>query len=133
MALCAPADGVRVPPTACPLRLGRSSRMQVKSPGVRFWGSVLLGGLAAQLAFPTLADAAGNGAGHPSETIFILQIILLIAVGRGLGEIMQRLGQPSVMGELLAGIVLGPSIFGAFWPDAQHAIFPNSPEQKALI
>jgi|APThiThiocy_cv2_1041547.scaffolds.fasta_scaffold12816_2 Kef-type K+ transport system membrane component KefB/nucleotide-binding universal stress UspA family protein len=107
--------------------------MQVKLPGARFWGCVLLGGAVVQLAATTFADAAGDGAGHPSETIFILQIILLIAVGRGLGEVMQRLGQPSVMGELLAGIVLGPSIFGAFWPDAQHLIFPANPEQKALI
>ena len=107
--------------------------MRVKSPRVRFWGSVLLGGLALQLMGTTFAGAAGDGAGHPSEAIFILQIILLIAVGRGLGEIMQRLGQPSVMGELLAGVVLGPSIFGAFWPDAQHLIFPANGEQKALI
>ena len=107
--------------------------MWVKSPRVRFWGSVLAGGLALQLAGTTFASAAGSGAGHPSETIFILQIILLIAVGRGLGEVMQRLGQPSVMGELLAGVVLGPSVFGALWPDAQHMIFPASAEQKALI
>ncbi len=61
------------------------------------------------------------------------QIVLLIAVGRGLGEIMQRLGQPSVIGELLAGLILGPSLFGWLWPEAQHAIFPKTPEQKAMI
>jgi Kef-type K+ transport system membrane component KefB/nucleotide-binding universal stress UspA family protein len=81
----------------------------------------------------TVADAAGQGAARPSEFILIVQIVLLIAVGRGLGELMQRIGQPSVIGELLAGLLLGPSLFGWVWPQAHSAIFPNSPEQKALI
>ncbi|MGB3865368.1 MAG: cation:proton antiporter [Xanthobacteraceae bacterium] len=79
------------------------------------------------------AATVGDSAGRASETVFILQIILLIAVGRGLGEVMQRFGQPSVMGELLAGVILGPSIFGALWPEARSAIFPANAEQKALI
>jgi Kef-type K+ transport system membrane component KefB len=39
---------------------------------------------------------------------------------------MQRIGQPSVIGQLIAGIVLGPSVFGTIWPDAQHAIFAGA-------
>ena len=46
---------------------------------------------------------------------------------------MQRIGQPSVIGELLAGIILGPSLFGWIWPEAQAALFPKSPEQKAML
>ena len=46
---------------------------------------------------------------------------------------MQRLGQPAVMGMLLAGLLLGPSALGAVWPDLQHAIFPKDPAQKAMI
>ena len=34
---------------------------------------------------------------------------------------------------MIAGILLGPSVLGAFWPDLQQAIFPNSPEQKSMI
>jgi Kef-type K+ transport system membrane component KefB/nucleotide-binding universal stress UspA family protein len=79
------------------------------------------------------AGAEAHKAAHPSEFIFMVQIALLIAVGRGLGEIMQRIGQPSVIGELLAGLLLGPSLFGWLWPEAQRAIFPQTPEQKALI
>src|SRR3954453_5160987 len=79
------------------------------------------------------ASAEGGKSAGPSEFLLVAQIVLLIAVGRGLGEIMQRLGQPSVIGELLAGILLGPSLFGWVWPDAQHAIFPKTPEQKAMI
>lgn len=79
------------------------------------------------------ASGAGGKAAGPSEFLLVAQIVLLIAVGRGLGEIMQRIGQPSVIGELLAGILLGPSLFGWIWPEAQAAIFPKTPEQKAMI
>jgi Kef-type K+ transport system membrane component KefB/nucleotide-binding universal stress UspA family protein len=88
----------------------------------------------AALVLTTIAaGAAEGGKAGPSEFLLIVQIVLLIAVGRGLGEIMQRLGQPSVIGELLAGIILGPSLFGWLWPEAQQAVFPRTPEQKAMI
>lgn len=88
----------------------------------------------AALVLTTIAASAEGGKpAGPSEFLLVAQIVLLIAVGRGLGEIMQRIGQPSVIGELLAGILLGPSLFGWIWPEAQHAIFPKTPEQKAMI
>ena len=88
----------------------------------------------AALVLTTMAAFAETGkAAGPSEFLLVAQIVLLIAVGRGLGEIMMRIGQPSVIGELLAGIILGPSLFGWIWPEAQHAIFPKAPEQKAMI
>src|SRR6266478_892600 len=68
-----------------------------------------------------------------SDVIFLAQLITLMLVGRLLGEVMNRIGQPSVMGMLLGGIVLGPSVLGALWPDLQHAIFPSAPEQKAML
>jgi Kef-type K+ transport system membrane component KefB len=76
------------------------------------------------------ADGATSGA---SEAIFFTQIGLLLVAGRLLGEAAQRLGQPAVMGQLLAGMILGPSVLGALWPDLQHAIFPNNAEQKSMI
>jgi Kef-type K+ transport system membrane component KefB/nucleotide-binding universal stress UspA family protein len=94
--------------------------------------SLLWAGIAL-LSTTTVAHAAGEPATRPSEFLLLVQIALLIAVGRGLGEVMQRIGQPSVMGELLCGLLLGPSLFGWLWPEAQHAIFPSSPEQKALL
>ncbi len=106
--------------------------MQVGAARRRVWMVALLMA-AAVWPVATAFAAGGDSAGRASETIFILQIILLIAVGRGLGEVMQRFGQPSVMGELLAGVILGPSIFGALWPEARSAIFPANAEQKALI
>jgi Kef-type K+ transport system membrane component KefB/nucleotide-binding universal stress UspA family protein len=100
----------------------RSSRYQTL-----FWAAVAL------LLMVSAADADAEKSARPSEFIFLVQIALLIAVGRGLGELMQRIGQPSVIGELLGGLLLGPSLFGWLWPAAQGAIFPSSGEQKALI
>src|SRR5450631_2408419 len=79
------------------------------------------------------AFAAGEAAKGPSEVIFIGQILALMIVGRLLGEAMVRLGQPAVMGQLIGGLLLGPSLFGLLLPDLQHALFPKSPEQKAMI
>ena len=50
-----------------------------------------------------------------------------------MGEAMQRIGQAAIMGQLIAGILLGPSVFGAIWPEAQRAVFAASPQQKAMI
>jgi Kef-type K+ transport system membrane component KefB len=69
----------------------------------------------------------------PSEALFIAQIVVLLLVGRLLGEAMQRLGQPAVMGQLLAGVLLGPSVFGVVWPEAQQALFPAAREQRAML
>jgi Kef-type K+ transport system membrane component KefB len=80
------------------------------------------------------AALAGDAAGaRASEAIFLTQLIVLMLVGRLLGEAVSRVGQPSVMGQLLAGILLGPSVLGLIWPDFQHALFPASNEQKAMI
>jgi Kef-type K+ transport system membrane component KefB/nucleotide-binding universal stress UspA family protein len=91
----------------------------------------IVGTLAAALiALPALAADGGKG---PSDVIFLVQLITLMVVGRLLGEGMNRIGQPSVMGMLLGGIVLGPSVLGALLPDLQQAIFPKSSEQKAML
>jgi Kef-type K+ transport system membrane component KefB/nucleotide-binding universal stress UspA family protein len=80
------------------------------------------------------AFAAGDGASSaPSEVIFLAQLVTLMLVGRLLGEAMNRIGQPSVMGMLLGGILLGPSALGALFPDFQQTLFPRTPEQKAML
>lgn len=83
------------------------------------------------IAGPALAAAAVQKG--PSEAVFIFQIVALMIVGRLLGEAMLRLGQPAVMGQLIAGLMLGPSFFGYLLPDLQHALFPSTVEQKAMI
>src|SRR6516165_3348796 len=98
---------------------GRASRLV-------FW-------LGAVLSASSAAFAADQPPTVPSEALFIAQIVLLLLVGRLLGEVMQRIGQPAVMGQLIAGVILGPSVFGALWPEGQHAIFPGGHEQKAML
>jgi Kef-type K+ transport system membrane component KefB/nucleotide-binding universal stress UspA family protein len=90
-----------------------------------FVGALLLCSAASAFA----ADAAGK----PSTPLFVTEVLVLVVAGRLLGELMQRIGQPSVMGHLLAGVVLGPSVFGALWPAAQHAVFPSGAAQKGMI
>jgi Kef-type K+ transport system membrane component KefB/nucleotide-binding universal stress UspA family protein len=50
-----------------------------------------------------------------------------------MGELMQRIGQPSVMGQLIAGILLGPSVLGTLLPSVSHALFPPGADQKAML
>jgi len=91
---------------------------------------VWLGALPLLTAAPVWAAEGGKG---PSDAIFFAQIITLMVVGRVLGEAMLRLRQPAVMGQLIAGLLLGPSFFGFLFPDLQHALFPKNTEQKAMI
>ncbi|HCB76056.1 MAG TPA: cation/H(+) antiporter [Sphingomonas bacterium] len=57
---------------------------------------------------------------------FFLQLAIIIAACRVVGWIGQRfLGQPQVVGEMIAGVLLGPSLFGLLTPDLQAAIFPK--------
>ena len=55
---------------------------------------------------------------------FLIQFTLLFLMARALADVAKRLGQATVIGELLAGIVLGPSVLGHFAPALQALIFP---------
>jgi hypothetical protein len=79
---------------------------------------------------PDTAAAAETAKHGPSLAVFIAQVIVLLTTGRLLGELMQRLGQPAVMGQLIAGILLSPSVLGMLWPGLQHAIFPRAPSRR---
>ena len=87
---------------------------------------------AASAANSPAAATTGAAAG-PSEALFIAELGLLLLVGRLLGEAARRLGQPAVMGQLIAGVLLGPSLFGLIWPSAQHALFPDDAAQKSML
>jgi Kef-type K+ transport system membrane component KefB/nucleotide-binding universal stress UspA family protein len=97
------------------------------------WRAAPFWSCAALLLCVVPAFAADSPQGGPSEAVFVAQLVLLMLVGRLLGEAMQRIGQPSVMGQLLAGILLGPSLLGWLWPDLQHWIFPAVKEQKSMM
>lgn len=57
-------------------------------------------------------------------TLFLLALGILLGMARFLGEVARRLNQPSVLGEILAGVVLGPTLLGRIAPDLQLMIFP---------
>ncbi|MCD0475154.1 cation:proton antiporter [Flavobacterium sp. EDS] len=56
--------------------------------------------------------------------ILLAQIITIIFVARFFGWVFKRIGQPSVIGEIIAGIVLGPSLLGLYFPEFSMALFP---------
>jgi len=87
----------------------------------------------AAILFSAAPAWCAEGKTGASEGMLIGQIILLILVGRLLGEAMLRIGQSAVMGQLVAGLLLGPSVLGALWPEAEHFMFPKIPEQKAML
>src|SRR5439155_19054144 len=77
---------------------------------------------------------AAEGTQHsPSEVVFLAEIIALLVCGRLLGEVMERIGQPAVVGQLLAGVLLGQSVLGALSSELQQALFPTSHDQKGMI
>ena len=59
-------------------------------------------------------------------SVLLLQIIVIIIMAGLFGRLFRRLHQPPVMGEMVAGIVMGPSVLGFFFPDAMTFIFPAS-------
>lgn len=58
--------------------------------------------------------------------LLLLQVAVVVLVGRVLARGVRRLGQPSVVAEVIAGIVLGPSLLGAFFPGAMAWLFPDA-------
>lgn len=65
------------------------------------------------------------------SVLFFLQLAVILGVCRLVGAIAVRLGQPQVVGEMIAGVLLGPSFFGMLQPAWQAALFP--PESKAIL
>lgn len=90
--------------------------------------------LPALLCVPVLAllpEGAGATALPPGPAWFeqplprfLLQLLVVLGAARLAGVLARRFGQPAVVGEMLAGLALGPSLLGAAWPDLHAQIFP---------
>ncbi len=61
-----------------------------------------------------------------------LAIAVVLLVTRGMAELCRKLGQPEVLGELLGGFLIGPSVLGALFPGAFHELFQNHAVALAL-
>ncbi|HRH67973.1 MAG: cation:proton antiporter [Flavobacteriales bacterium] len=62
---------------------------------------------------------------HHPLAVLIIQVLAIIAAARSFAYLFNKLGQPSVLGEIVAGIVLGPSVVGYWFPDVFHFLFPE--------
>jgi Kef-type K+ transport system membrane component KefB len=114
----------------------RGGRIDRSMKHVR-WYLLLVGlPLAGLLSVLHLGDDLGLGAPAPVQTsaapaqvphvllILILQIAVVLAAARGVGWAFRRFGQPQVVGEMVAGILLGPSLLGWLAPDLFASVFP---------
>jgi K+:H+ antiporter len=86
----------------------------------------------------TLNVAAGGTAAAPEKVgatkqrdftktvaAFFLAVVVVMLFARLMGAAVAHFRQPRVMGEVLAGIILGPTVFGLLFPDLQRALFPS--------
>lgn len=64
--------------------------------------------------------------------LFSLQLAVILGVCRIVGLLARKIGQPQVVGEMIAGVLLGPSLFGLLWPGLQHRIFPAGASMGVL-
>lgn len=68
--------------------------------------------------------AGGPPAGPDPYPKLLLALPVILATCHVLGRVFERFGQPRVVGEIAAGIVMGPSLFGLFWPSVHGWVFP---------
>jgi Kef-type K+ transport system membrane component KefB len=93
------------------------------------------GGEAAPVAVGFAAAIASGDSDSPWSALrenlqdplsrLLLQVIVIVLATRIVGAAFARFGQPSVIGEMLAGILLGPSLLGWLWPKASGFVFPG--------
>ena len=92
---------------------------------IRMWGE--------RLAPPGGADPLPASASPDASAPYVMLHLLLvlaavIALGRALAAVFRYVGQPPVIGEVVAGILLGPSLLGRLWPEAGAFLLPASVE-----
>ncbi|MFN8114998.1 MAG: cation:proton antiporter [Bacteroidia bacterium] len=76
-------------------------------------------------SFAQIKETMYHNITHPLA-ILLLQIITIIIVARIFGFIFKKIGQPTVIGEIIAGIFLGPSFIGLFFPEFSLFLFPKT-------
>ncbi len=76
------------------------------------------------LAAPLIPKQQSPPPGTPSLALLVAQICLIILVSRAVGSLATRIHQPRVVGEVLAGILLGPSLLGWVAPGMSAWLFP---------
>jgi Kef-type K+ transport system membrane component KefB/nucleotide-binding universal stress UspA family protein len=67
------------------------------------------------------------------QLVFWAELLAILAVARLLGTLLRRWGQPAVVGELAAGVLLGPSVLGRVWPGGFTWLFPADKVQSGAV
>jgi len=81
-----------------------------------------------------LAASAGSAALDEHELLVVLvQVAVLVGAARAVGAVARRLGQPAVVGQIVAGVLLGPSVLGALAPGVHGWIFAAGPGVEATV
>ncbi len=89
-----------------------------------------------------LSPGAEAAAASPHATVahhidplynVLLALALILLLGRWMGKLCVYVGQPRVIGEMLAGIMLGPSLLGYFWPEATAYILPPAAQPMLKV
>jgi Kef-type K+ transport system membrane component KefB len=93
------------------------------------------GGRLSPVAVEAAKAAPHAGATHQLDALYhvLLCLVLILLLGRWLGKLFIYFGQPRVIGEMVAGILLGPSLLGHFWPAATAFILPPHAEPSLKI
>lgn len=65
--------------------------------------------------------------------VFWTQLFVLLFAARALGALMRAVGQPTIIGELAAGVLVGPSVLGKLAPSMSEWLFPDDPVQSGML
>jgi Kef-type K+ transport system membrane component KefB len=87
--------------------------------GIRSWGESFASGGAPVVSGVSTSPATAHTFRH-----VLLALVAILVTARCVGWIFARLGQPRVIGEVVAGLLLGPSFLGRIWPDATAFLLP---------
>jgi Kef-type K+ transport system membrane component KefB len=101
---------------------------QPGSPDLELTESVFI-----RFLHPESSMAVFRAASHDDVLMLLVQIVVLLAAARGLSELVSRFKQPGVLGEILAGILLGPSFAAALFPQLHGIIVPAQAIQGYLL
>ena len=100
-------QGAKLEAIESPLSHAETAQVETTAPG----GAVI-----------TFLRSVSENLEHPLS-LLLIQIIVIVSFSKLLAALVRKIGQPLVIGEVIAGILLGPSVLGHFWPQVSQFIF----------
>ncbi len=119
-----------------PIRLVRTTvayAAMIAATVAIFWGIRAVGEARSSAAGLAPHESAAAVAKASGETLFhvLLALVVVITVARGMGALFRRFQQPAVIGEVVVGILLGPSLLGRVVPEASAFLLPPSVSRRS--